>query len=118
VLRLAADENFNRDILRGLVSLYPELDLVRVQDAAMVGAADPAVLEWAASEGRILVTHDFRTIPRFAFERIAAGLPTPGVWLVSRAISVGEAIDELLFLIDCSLDDEWEGRIGYAPLHY
>jgi hypothetical protein len=31
VLRLAADENFNSDIVRGLVRRKPDLDIVRVQ---------------------------------------------------------------------------------------
>jgi hypothetical protein len=118
VFRLVADENFNRDIIRGLARRYPDLDLVRVQDVEMAGAEDPAILERAANEGRILITHDVNTMPRFTFERIAASWPTPGVFLVSGALSVGEAIDELLLLSECSLEDEWEGRVHYVPPRY
>lgn len=32
MLRLAADEDFNNRILRGLIRRQPELDIVRVQD--------------------------------------------------------------------------------------
>jgi len=62
VRRLAADENFNQDIIRGLLRRKPDLDLVRVQDAGLSGASDPAVLEWAAAEDRLLLTHDLTTI--------------------------------------------------------
>ena len=58
MLRLAADENFNNDILRGLIRRNPIIDIVRVQDVGLSGADDPAVLAWAASESRVLVTHD------------------------------------------------------------
>ena len=58
MLRLAADENFNNDIVRGLLRLRLELDVVRVQDVGLSGADDPTVLEWAAQEERILLTHD------------------------------------------------------------
>ena len=48
MLTLAADENFNNDIVRGLRRRNPHLDLVRVQDVELSAADDPAVLEWAA----------------------------------------------------------------------
>lgn len=45
---LAADENFNNDILRGLLRRDPTLDIVRIQDVGLTHAPDPIVLEWAA----------------------------------------------------------------------
>lgn len=48
MLRLLADENFNHDILRGLLRRLPKLDIVRVQDVRLRQMDDPAVLEWAA----------------------------------------------------------------------
>jgi hypothetical protein len=48
MVALSADENFNNDILRGLLCRKPDLDMVRVQDAGLPGADDRTVLEWAA----------------------------------------------------------------------
>ncbi len=62
MLRFAADENFNNNIIRGLLRRQPELDIIRVQDVGLRGADDPTVLEWAAQEGRVLLTHDVATI--------------------------------------------------------
>lgn len=65
MLRLAADENFNANIVRGLRLRFPSIDLVPVQDAGLSGADDPTVLNWAARERRILLTHDVTTlVPR------------------------------------------------------
>jgi hypothetical protein len=113
---LAADENFNNDIIRGLLRRRPDLDIVRVQDAGLSGADDPAVLEWAAREGRLLFTHDVTTITRYAYERIEAGEPMPGVFEVSREVPIGRAIEDILILAECSFDGEWEGQIRYLPL--
>jgi predicted nuclease of predicted toxin-antitoxin system len=73
MLRLAADENFNGDIVRGLLRRNPKLDIVRVQDVGLSGANDPSVLQWAAGQGRVIVTHDISTLAKHAFDRIAPG---------------------------------------------
>jgi len=92
MLRLAADENFNNDIVRGLLRRQPDLDIVRVQDVGLSGATDPTVLEWAAQEGRVFLTHDVATITRYAYERVQADKLMPGVFEVSRDIPIGVAI--------------------------
>jgi hypothetical protein len=116
MLRLAADENFNNDIVRGLLRRKPELDIVRIQDVGLSGADDPTVLGWAAQEGRVLLTHDVTTITRYAYERVKAGQSMPGVFEVSRAVPVGRAIEDIPLLAECRLDGEWEGQVRYLPL--
>lgn len=111
-----ADENLHGDIVRGLLRRHPELDIVRVQDVGLSGADDPAVLAWAAGEGRVLVTHDVTTITRYAYERVETGLAMPGVVEVARSLAIGQAIDEFLLLAEASLEDEWEGQVRYLPL--
>jgi hypothetical protein len=116
MLLLAADENFNNNIIRGVLRRNPHLDIVRIQDVGLSGASDEAVLEWAAREGRVLFTHDVSTLTRYAGDRVKAGLPMPGVFEVSRAIPVRTAIEDILLLAELSLPGEWEGQIGYLPL--
>jgi hypothetical protein len=116
LLQLAADENFNYDIVRGVLRRNPEVDIVRVQDAGLSGADDPTVLEWAARESRVLLTHDVATMTRYAYERVRASNSMPGVFEVSRTVPVGFAIEEILLIIEYSLEDEWEGQVRYLPL--
>lgn len=116
MLSLTTDENFNNDIVRALLRRRPDLDLVRVQDAGLRSANDPTVLEWAAREGRVLLTHDVRTITRYAYERVRAGLPMPGVFEVGREVSINQAIEDILLLAECSRKGEWEGQVRYLPL--
>jgi predicted nuclease of predicted toxin-antitoxin system len=56
--RLSADENFNNDLVRGLIRRMPGLDIVRIHDVGLRGADDQTVLEWCAQEGRVLLTHN------------------------------------------------------------
>jgi hypothetical protein len=114
--RLAADENLNNDIVRGLLRRQPDLDIIPVQDTELSGVDDPTVLEWAAQEGRVLLTHDVSTITKHAYECVRAGQPMPGVFEVSRTAPIGRAIEDLLLLAECSFDDEWEGQVRYLPL--
>lgn len=116
MLRFAADENFNNNITRALLRRKPDLDIVPVQGVGLSGADDPTVLEWAAKEKRILLTHDVSTITRYAYERVQAGKPMPGVFEVSRAVSISLAIEDILLFAECSKDGEWEGQVLYLPL--
>jgi hypothetical protein len=116
MLRFAADENLKGDILDGLLRRKPELDILRVQDVGLLGAADPAILAWAAEAGRVLLTHDINTLPGFAYDRILAGHPMPGVFAIRQSLSIGEVIEDLLFLVECSHEGEWEGQVRYLPL--
>ena len=116
MLLLVADENFNNDILRGLMRRDPSLDIVRIQDVGLTKAPDPVVLEWAAQENRVLLTHDRNTIIKFAYERVMNGKPMPGVIEVSRSIPVSIVIDDILLIALTSDSGDWEGQIIYLPL--
>jgi hypothetical protein len=116
VLRLLADEDFDNDIVRGLIRRLREVDIVRVQDVGLSGRQDPEVLEWAAGEGRVLLTHDVSTMKAYAFSRVAQGLPMPGVFAVSQSLPIGRAIDDIVLIAECSLEGEWEGQVRHLPL--
>jgi predicted nuclease of predicted toxin-antitoxin system len=115
MLRLLADENFDNTIVRGLLRRRSTIDIVRVQDVGLSGKDDPSILEWSAQASRILITHDVATITRFAYVRVGQGLPMPGVIEVSTDAQIGRVIEDILLLVDCSLDGELEGQIQYLP---
>jgi predicted nuclease of predicted toxin-antitoxin system len=57
-VRWLADENFHYAIVRGLRRRNPAFDIIRTQDAGLVGSEDPVLLAWAAEQGRMILTHD------------------------------------------------------------
>jgi hypothetical protein len=109
MLRLAADENFNGDIVRGLLRRNPTLDVVRIPDAGLSGADDPSVLQWAADQGRIIITHDISTLAKHAFDRI----DDP-----ERVLSFLQAQGALKALLPRLLAREWEGAYAEARVGY
>ncbi|MDZ7697231.1 MAG: DUF5615 family PIN-like protein [Deltaproteobacteria bacterium] len=116
MLKLASDENLNNNIVRGLLRKRPDLDIVRIQDAGLIGVDDPTVLQWAAQENRVLLTHDVATMTRYAYERLDAGHAMPGVFEVDPFAPIGQVIEDILLLAEFSFEKEWEGQIGYIPL--
>ena len=116
MLRFAADEGFRASIVDGLRLLNPDIDIVTVQERSLRTAPDPVVLEWAASEGRVLLTHDTRTMRRFAYERVLNREPMPGVVIVLWTYPIGSAVEELALMAGATLEGELENQVRYLPL--
>lgn len=116
MLKFLADEDLNNRILRGLLRLRPDLDIIRVQDTELSGSPDHEVLEWAAQYGRILLTHDVSTMTQFAYSRIRAGQTIAGIIEVPQSMPVGQAINDVLLMAEVYLPGELENRIEYLPL--
>ncbi|WP_224086810.1 DUF5615 family PIN-like protein [Nostoc sp. MS1] len=116
MLSLLSDENFNGDIIRGLLLRQPNIDLLRVQDVGLRKVENPAILAWAAINERILLTHDRATMPDFAYNRLVQGELMAGMFVVNDRMPIRQAIDELLLLINSSEQAEWQGVVLYLPL--
>jgi predicted nuclease of predicted toxin-antitoxin system len=115
-LRWLADENFNNDIVRELRRRNRKIDIVRAQDAGLTGIDDELLLAWAAEQDRVLLTHDVSTIADFAYRRLMRGDRMPGVFELSRSVSIRSAIEDILLLTECSASGEWESQVRYLPL--
>jgi len=87
-----ADNDLRKAIVRGAVRREPRINFRSAQAARLDRAPDPEVLATAADEGRILVSHDFQTMPNH-FRQFTRGRNSPGVLLVRQDLAVGEAIE-------------------------
>jgi hypothetical protein len=116
MLRLLTDENFNDKILRALRRRLRSFDYIAVHLGGMSGFTDEQLLEWAAKESRVIVTHDVKTMPRHAVSRIAEGLQMPGLVVVPNQLDVGRAVADLEGLFECSAESDLNNRIYYLPL--
>lgn len=116
MLRVLIDHDLDQDILRGLLRRVPDLDAVTAHEVGISEAPDPDLLAWAAEAGRVLVTHDRRTMPAHASARLAAGEDIAGVIIVSRKMPLGAAIDELEIVVSCSEPEEWQNLARHIPL--
>jgi hypothetical protein len=115
-MKFLADENFDNRIVRGLLRRQPDLDIIRVQDLEIAGAHDPTLLAWAAQAGRILLIHDERTIPKFAYERQATGQAIAGVIVASDSLPISTVIENVLLIVEFSSAAEWINQLQRLPL--
>lgn len=110
------DEDLNGRIVRGVRRRLLELHSFTVPEADLPDTSDPAVLDWAAAQGRVVITHDHRTMRAYAEERLKAGLPMAGLILVRQRAPVGQAIDDLVLVAEATTAEEWYGKIVFLPL--
>jgi len=110
-----ADECFDNDIVRGLLRRSPAFDVVRARDIPEIaGHDDETLLAWAARNGRVVLSHDLATIvPALGLQREPA---SAAIVLVPDSLSIGQVIEQVLLLDQCSTESDWAARIIYLPL--
>ena len=113
-IRYQADNDVRKAIVRGAVRREPEIDFRSAQTARLDGMPDSDVLAMAAREGRVLVSHDFQTMPGH-FRRFTETRRSPGVLLVAQDLPIGQAVETLLLIWEASEPTEWENRLCLIP---
>jgi predicted nuclease of predicted toxin-antitoxin system len=88
-----------------------------VQDVGLRTLDDETILAWASQEERIVLTHDRSTVIGFAYDRVRAGRPMPGVIEVSKDIAIGRAIEDILLIAVCVSEQEIDSQVYYVPQH-
>ncbi|MGO8750309.1 MAG: DUF5615 family PIN-like protein [Thermoguttaceae bacterium] len=116
MIAFLVDQNFNEDIVDGLTRRDQTLEFTYARDEGLAEADDPTILEWAARHGLVLLTHDRKTVPPFAYDRVASGLAMPGVFVVAGNMPVGGAIHELLVAVHCLSPEECKNLVSYFPM--
>jgi hypothetical protein len=115
MLPLVSDEDVHGAIIRGLRRRVPDLDLVRVVDVFPPRTPDPDILNWAAAEGRVVLTQDESTMVGYARDRVRGGLPMPGVIVRGKAVTVGQAIDDLVLVAQCGATEDFRDQVKFLP---
>jgi hypothetical protein len=92
----------------------PQVNFRSAQAARLDGVPDAAVLASAAADGRILVSHDFQTMPRH-FRQFVQSQRSPGVLLIRQDLPVGVAVESLLLIWETSEPNDWENRLCLLP---
>ncbi len=116
MLKLVIDQDFDHDILRGVLRRLPELDFVTALEAGLSETEDQQLLLWASANKRILLTHDRKTMPKRFAALLDKGSNLTGVFIVPRRLPIGHEIDELEIIISCSHNEEWQNIVKILPL--
>ena len=113
--RFQADADLNRRIVVGLRRREPAVDFQDAYAGNVIGKPDPEVLALAAREGRVLVSHDHRTMLRH-FAQFIQHQTSPGLIVVSQELDIGAAIEQLLLIWAATEAGECENAALFVPL--
>ncbi len=113
--RFQADADFNQKVILGLRRRNTGIDFQDARAGAVIGVPDMKVPSIAAELGRILVSHDRRTMPAH-FAQFLTTRPSPGLIIVDQDLDIGRSIEELLLIWTATDIDEWQDKIGYVPI--
>ena len=114
--RFLADNDLNEAIVVGVRRREPAAEFARLRDLGLATRSDPEVLDFAARESWIVVSHDVNTMREAACTRLAAGLPMHGLLLAQQRTSVSPIIECLLLIWAASEAEEWAGQVEFLPL--
>lgn len=106
-IRYHLDENVHHAVAHGL--RLRGVDVTTTTDAGMIGAADPDQLEFAGTEGRVLVTHDedLLVLHSQGIEHAGIAYCHPGVR------SIGQMILKLVDLRRNRTAEEMRGQLEF-----
>ena len=116
-MKWLTDENFDNDIVRGILRRTSGFDVVRVQDIPEIsGLEDSEVLGWATTNGRVRLTHDLSTMIPAVHEQLRRFASCSPIVLVPDSLPVSLVIDDVLLLDECSVEADWVSGVIYLPL--
>jgi hypothetical protein len=113
-IRFQADADLRQAIVTGAIRREPNLDFRSATEAGLEGIKDPEVLALSAKNGRVLVTHDRKTMPR-EFGKFITSQTSSGVLILSQNLPIGEAIDAIILVWEASTSEEWINQIMTFP---
>jgi len=114
-VRFQADADLNEDIVKGVLRREPSVDFRTATVAAFEALSDREVLAISARDGRVLVSHDRRTMPG-TFAQFVAERESPGLIIVSQGAELRRVIEDLLLIWAATDSEDWVNRIVAVPL--
>jgi predicted nuclease of predicted toxin-antitoxin system len=114
-VRYQADADLNEDIVTGVCRRAPEIDFQTAHEAHLSGVEDSEVLALAAEEGRILVTHDRKTMPHH-FGEFIKSRKSPGLFIVTQHAAMLLVIEELILIWSASEAEDYVNSVRALPL--
>ena len=114
-VRFKADADLNEILVKALLRREPGIDIQTARAAGLAGLSDREVLAMAARSGRLLLTHDRKTMPRH-FAEFLASQSSAGVLIVPQKLPAPQVVDDLTLVWMASEAEEWIDRIFSLPL--
>ncbi|MBX7171859.1 MAG: hypothetical protein K1X72_12935 [Pyrinomonadaceae bacterium] len=115
MLRIFFDHDLNHKIIKGLTKRISDLDYITPLTLGNIDESDANHLKWAWENRRVTISHDVNTMTDAANQRFANGESIWGLILVPQSLPIGDVIEELMFIISCSDENDFENLIVFLP---
>ena len=114
-IRFQADNDLKFGIVKAVRRREPTIDFVSAQEAGLDGLPDPELLDCAAREGRVVVSHDRRTMIDHFRDHLVAGKSSPGLLIVSQGAVIGDVVEALVYGWALSDQGDLRDQAYYLP---
>ena len=101
--------------MKAAIRREPGIDFQTAHAAGLAGLNDQNVLTMAAQAGRLLATHDRKTMPRH-FATFVASQTSAGLLVLPQSLPIAQVVDDLILIWAASEAEEWINRIHLLPL--
>ncbi|MBE9011279.1 DUF5615 family PIN-like protein [Pseudanabaenaceae cyanobacterium LEGE 13415] len=118
MLKYLIDENVDPLYAVQLRRLQPELIVCVIGEPATPtrGTLDPEILLWCEEFQFILVTNNRSSMPVHLKDHLSEGHHIPGIFILSRTLTIKQNLDELILIAEASFEDEYQDQIIHLPL--
>ncbi|MUH00459.1 hypothetical protein F7734_52590 [Scytonema sp. UIC 10036] len=119
-LNYLLDENVDPSYKTQLTRLNANLIvwIVGEPNTPAKGTLDPEILLWCEEYGFVLVTNNRTSMPVHLDEHIAQNRHVPGIFILNPKLSMGQNIDELVFIAEAAFVNEYQDQIVHLPHTY
>jgi len=117
-LQYLMDENVDPVYALQLRRRQPDLVVWAVGEpnAPPKSTLDPEILLWGETNNFILVTNNRTSMPVHLADHIAQNRHVPGIFILNADMNIGETIEELILIAECSFENEYQNQIAYLPI--
>jgi len=113
-IRFQADADLSESIVWAVRRKELMIDFQTSNEANLEGLGDDIVLALAASENRILISHDRRTMPHH-FGEFIQRQTCPGVFIVRKRFEMSKVVEAIHLVWFASEPEEWINVISALP---
>lgn len=116
-LKYLLDENLDPIYKTQLVALNPNLVVWKIGEpnTPPLSTLDPKILCWCEEHNFVLVTNNRKSMPVHLADHLKSGGHVPGIFILGTKMSIGENINQLIFIAEASFEDEYQDQIIYLP---
>lgn len=117
-IKYLMDENVDIAYCKQMRRRKPDLTIRAIGEPGIPPkkTPDPEILLWCEAYNFILVTNNRASMPVHLADHINQGRHIPGIFILNSDLSIGQNINELVLITECSFENEYQDQIIFLPL--